>query len=155
MGPDRDPALEGRVLIAAPTRRDAQITCELLERAAIPCEAFEALSSLAAAVYEGVGAIMRWNGNRNIGEGAMSVTQSAAPNLVRYRLEFLKPFKATNTAELLFTPVGEQTLVSWSMYGDTPFMGKLMNLLVNCKGMIEKQFDKGLADLKALAEAKS
>lgn len=58
MGPDRDPALEGRVLIAAPTRRDAQITCELLERAAIPCEAFEALSSLAAAVYEGVGAIM-------------------------------------------------------------------------------------------------
>jgi signal transduction histidine kinase len=55
---DRDPALEGRVLVAAPTRRDARVTCELLERAGIACESFAELPPLATAVHEGVGAIM-------------------------------------------------------------------------------------------------
>ena len=58
MGPEREPRLEGRVLIAAPTRRDARVTCELLERAGIPCESFEELATLASAVHAGVGAIM-------------------------------------------------------------------------------------------------
>jgi hypothetical protein len=33
-------------------------------------------------------------------------------------------------------------------------MGKIMGLLMNCKKMINGQYDKGLANIKAIVEAK-
>jgi signal transduction histidine kinase len=58
MNPDRGTALETRVLVATPTRRDAEVTCALLEKAGVACEAFAEPVALAAAIHEGVGAVM-------------------------------------------------------------------------------------------------
>jgi signal transduction histidine kinase len=58
MHPDGSPALETCVLVAAPTRRDAEVTCVLLERAGVACEAYSDVRELATAVASGVGAIM-------------------------------------------------------------------------------------------------
>lgn len=101
----------------------------------------------------GVGAAMSWSGNNKIGEGKMTITESAASTLIRFRLEFLRPFKATNTAEFAFTPQGNQTLVTWSMTGTSNFMSKGFSLIINCDKMVGKDFEKGLASLKSVVES--
>src|SRR6476620_10568915 len=47
----------------------------------------------------GVGAVYEWDGNKNVGKGRMEVLESAPSSKVRIDLQFLKPFKAHNTAE--------------------------------------------------------
>src|SRR4029450_3509072 len=47
----------------------------------------------------GEGACFRWAGNKNVGEGSMTITESRPNDLIRIRLEFLKPFAATNATE--------------------------------------------------------
>lgn len=100
----------------------------------------------------GTGAIMRWAGNHKVGEGSMTITDSRPSEFVKFRLVFLKPFKATNTAEFAFKSAGNQTTVTWSMYGKNNFMGKAMGLIMNCNKMVGGQFEKGLASMKSIVE---
>lgn len=102
----------------------------------------------------GIGAAYEWKGNRKVGEGALTITDSRPHEFLRMRLEFRKPFAATNTGEFTFTPQGGGTLVVWAMHGENNFMSKLFNVFVDCEKMIGADFEKGLASLKALAEAK-
>jgi hypothetical protein len=83
----------------------------------------------------------------------MTITESATNSLIRFRLEFLRPFKATNTAEFTFAPQGDQTLVTWSMAGTSNFMSKVFGLIINCDKMVGKHFEKGLAGLKSVVES--
>jgi hypothetical protein len=103
----------------------------------------------------GVGATYAWTGNGNVGEGRMTITESHPSDLIRIRLEFLKPFAATHTAEFTFKPAGPKTDLTWSMAGKNNFMAKAMHLFMNMDKMIGGQFEKGLADIKAIAEAGS
>lgn len=101
----------------------------------------------------GVGAVYSWVGNKEVGEGRMTITESRPNELIRLQLEFFKPFAASNTADFTFKPDGDQTLVTWSMSGDKNFMAKAIHLFVSMDRMIGGQFEKGLADMKAIAEA--
>jgi uncharacterized protein YndB with AHSA1/START domain len=101
----------------------------------------------------GVGAVYSWVGNNEVGEGRMTITESRPNELIRLKLEFFKPFAATNTGEFTFKPDGDQTSVTWSMSGDKNFMAKAIHLFVSMDKMIGGQFEKGLADMKAVAEA--
>ena len=107
--------------------------------------------------YEGApagpGAIYTWSGNNEVGEGRMTITDSRPSDLIRVKLEFFKPFAATNTAEFAFKPEGNQTLVTWSMFGEKNFMAKAVHLVMNMDKMIGGQFEKGLADMKSAVEA--
>jgi hypothetical protein len=101
----------------------------------------------------GTGAVMCWAGNKNVGEGSMTITESCANELVQFRLEFLKPFKGTNTAEFIFKPQGDQTHVTWSMYGENNFLSKVIGIFINCEKMVGGQFEQGFANLKEVVEA--
>ena len=101
----------------------------------------------------GVGSSYEWKGNKQVGEGAMTITETSPHQLVRARMDFRKPFAATHTAEFNFRPEGDQTVVSWSMFGDNNFMGKIMTTVVDCDKMVGDEFAKGLAALKASAES--
>ena len=101
----------------------------------------------------GTGAIFGWVGNNQVGEGRMTITESQPDTRVCFKLDFLKPFKATHTAEFSFKPVGDQTLVNWSMSGTNNFMFKAVRLFMNCDKMVGDQFEKGLVDLKAISES--
>jgi len=101
----------------------------------------------------GAGAAMKWEGNCKVGVGKMTITDSQPNNVIRFRLDFEKPMQATNTAEFTFLPDGGGTVVSWSMTGKNTLMGKVMGLFMNCERMVGEQFEKGLASLKAVAEA--
>ena len=100
----------------------------------------------------GVGASYAWAGNNKVGEGRSTITESKPNELVRFRLEFAKPMKATNTAEFTFRPEGDQTVVTWTMSGRNNFVGKAFGLVANCDKMIGGQFEKGLAQMKSLVE---
>lgn len=101
----------------------------------------------------GLGAGYAWAGNSNVGEGRMTIVESRPNELIQVKLEFVKPFAATNTAEFTFVPQGDQTKATWTMYGEQNFVGKLMGTFINCDKMIGGQFEKGLADMKAVSEA--
>ncbi len=107
--------------------------------------------------FEGPGAgtraVFSWDGNAEVGAGRMTIVESVPNELVRFRLDFLKPFEGTNEVAFTFTPEGEQTRVVWSMTGENDFMGKAIGLLMNMDAMIGGDFEQGLADLKALSEA--
>ena len=106
--------------------------------------------------YEGLssgeGAVFAWDGNNQVGEGRLTVTESDPYDLVRIRLDFIKPFATTNTAEFTFEPEGDQTIVTWSMFGKQPFMGKAISLFMDMDKMIGGNFEKGLANMKNIAE---
>lgn len=101
----------------------------------------------------GTGAIMRWAGNSKVGQGSMTITESRPDEFISFKLEFLKPFAATNTAEFSFNYENGQTTVTWSMYGKNDFKGKAIGLIMNCEKMVGGQFEKGLATLKSVVEA--
>ena len=100
----------------------------------------------------GTGAILRWAGNNKVGQGSMTIMESRPDEFIRFKLEFLKPFVATNTAEFTFNTENDQTTVTWSMYGKNDFKGKAIGLIMSCDKMVGGQFEKGLATLKSVVE---
>ena len=98
----------------------------------------------------GAGAAMAWAGNKKVGAGQMTITESQPSGLIRLRLDFQKPMSATNTAEFTFQPEGHQTVVIWSMSGKNNFFFKAFGLFGNCDKMIGGDFEKGLASLKSV-----
>lgn len=104
----------------------------------------------------GVGAKFNWAGNNDVGEGNMTVAESRPNEYVKFQLEFIKPFKGSSIAEFTFKPDGaqtNQTVVSWSMSGKNNFIAKAMGLFMDCDKMLGGYFEKGLANLKTVAES--
>jgi hypothetical protein len=101
----------------------------------------------------GTGAIYRWAGNKEVGEGRMTITESRPSDLIRIKLDFMKPFRASNIAEFTFKSQGNQTAVTWSMTGQNNFMAKAIHLFMNMDKMVGTQFEKGLASMKSVVEA--
>lgn len=103
----------------------------------------------------GTGAVYTWTGNKEVGEGRMTIIESRPNDLIRINLEFFRPFAATNIAEFTFKPEGDQTAVTWSMTGKNNFMAKAIHLFMNMDKMIGAQFEQGLAQMKSVVEAAS
>jgi hypothetical protein len=99
---------------------------------------------------KGVGSHYHWSGNKKAGEGTMEITK-AGPQGVAVDLQFLKPFKATNVTEFTLTPAAGGTDVTWVMKGERNVLMSVMGKLYFDKA-IGKDFDQGLASLKAAAE---
>lgn len=100
----------------------------------------------------GTGAHYAWSGNDKVGQGQMTITASNASQLIVIKLEFEKPFKATNTAEFTFSTHGSHTDVTWAMSGQNNFIGKAMCVFMDMDKMVGKDFEQGLANLKAVVE---
>ena len=101
----------------------------------------------------GPGAIYHWVGNKDVGEGQMTLLESKPNELVRIKLDFIKPFADTSTTEFTFQPDGDQTNVSWSMAGNRNFLAKAVCLFMNMDKLVGTDFEKGLATLKSQTEA--
>lgn len=101
----------------------------------------------------GKGAIYAWTGNKKVGEGRMEILETSAPTKLTIKLDFLKPFEAHNTTEFNLQAKGPETELTWAMRGAQPFMFKVMSVFMNMDQMIGKDFETGLANLKAAAEA--
>jgi uncharacterized protein YndB with AHSA1/START domain len=101
----------------------------------------------------GPGAMYAWTGNDKVGEGRMTIEKSDKPSLVSIKLEFLKPFAATNTATFTFAPAPDGTKTTWAMDGQNNFMAKAASLFMDFDKMVGGDFERGLAALKTAAES--
>ena len=99
----------------------------------------------------GKGAVYEWDGNKNIGQGRMEITDTS-PSKVVFKMDFIKPFEAHNIAEIAMEPKGDVTNVTWAIYGPSPYVSKVMSLVCNIDKMIGKEFETGLANLKTITE---
>jgi len=102
---------------------------------------------------EGVGAASSFEG-KNVGQGNSVITESVPFSIVRSNLEFIKPFAGTQTVDFKLAPQGAQTNVTWAIFGHNNFLSRLMCVFMSMDKMMGATFEKGLADLKAVAEAK-
>jgi hypothetical protein len=101
----------------------------------------------------GPGAVYEWDGNRDIGRGRMEITETSAPSRVTLKLDFIKPFEAHNVVEFTLEARGDATSVTWALHGPASYMSKIMGLFFSVERMVGKDFESGLANLKAVAEA--
>ena len=81
----------------------------------------------------------------------MIITESLPNELIKIKLDFIRPFKATNTTAFTFKPERNQTVVTWTMSGQNNFFSKAFSLFINCDKMVGGQFEKGLAQLNSVA----
>lgn len=100
----------------------------------------------------GVGSTYAWAGDKNVGEGSMRIMEANAPSRVALKLDFVKPFEAHNDVAFALTPQGPATVVTWTMTGPTPFIGKIMHVFMDMDRMVGGDFESGLTAMKAAAE---
>ncbi|MBN8555578.1 MAG: SRPBCC family protein [Deltaproteobacteria bacterium] len=100
----------------------------------------------------GVGAVHTWAGNADVGEGKMTIVESQPNSLIRIKLEFFKPYTAENQAEFTFKPQEGGVLTTWSMDGESKFLPRVFCFFMNMDKMVGNEFEKGLAQIKLIAE---
>lgn len=111
-----------------------------------------AMTRTLGAITAGTGATYAWEGNKEVGQGRMEITQAIAPTKVSIALTFIKPFAANNLTDFDLSSEGGQTKINWAMRGDSPYVAKVMQVFVSMDKMVGKDFESGLAQLKVLAE---
>ena len=103
----------------------------------------------------GQGATYAWEGNGKAGAGRMEIVEAVPAKKVGIQLDFIKPFEGHNVTDFTLAPQPDGTTrVNWEMHGPAPFVSKLMQVFVSMDRVIGKDFDEGLANLKALVEKK-
>jgi uncharacterized protein YndB with AHSA1/START domain len=105
---------------------------------------------------KGVGAVYSWEGNKKVGKGKMTITESQPPTLLRLRLEFMEPFAGIATTTFTLTPEGDKaTGATWAMEGTNNLMGKMFGVFMPLDKAIGGSFEQGLASLKAISETEA
>lgn len=101
----------------------------------------------------GVGATYTWVGNKEVGEGRMTITESTPTSSVVEKLEFIKPWASKCDVHFTIEPEGTGSKVTWAMDGTNDMMAKVMSVFMNMDAMVGKDFEEGLGKLKAVTEA--
>lgn len=98
----------------------------------------------------GVGAAWAWQ-SRSEGDGKMTFTAADPGKRVAFEMYF-PDFGSTSRGELQFVPEGKATRVTWTINGDFGSNPLYHWFGLAADSMTGKDFDGGLANLKALAE---
>ena len=99
----------------------------------------------------GVGGAYIWRGEKS-GAGRMQIVESVPGQRVSAKLEFTKPFEAHNLVDFTLQAQGAGSTVTWAMHGPMPYLNRLMTTFFDMDKTVGKDFEAGLASLKALAE---
>lgn len=109
---------------------------------------------------EGVGARMSWvSENPNVGTGEQWIVESQPHQYVKSGMKF-GDFEGEYYAAFDIKPAGTGTEVTWHYHSDASaagwggkFMAKMFGMFMD--GMIGPDYEKGLANLKTVAEQKN
>ena len=91
-----------------------------------------------------------WDGNEEAGKGCHVITAIVPESKVSSKMMFEKPFESEATSDLILTPQGNSTKVTWTMDCDLDYPMNLMKLFMD--GEMDKSYGKGLSALKAISE---
>lgn len=100
----------------------------------------------------GVGSVYAWLGNSKVGQGRMEILNVSKDEKIIIKLDFIKPMAAQNITEFTLTQWGDETEVCWNMQGKNTTVSKFFSLVFNMDKMVGGSFEKGLHQMKALAE---
>jgi hypothetical protein len=100
----------------------------------------------------GPGAIYEWSGNSDVGAGRMEIKAASAPTRADFAVDFLSPMESHALFAFELTPMDRATEVIWTMRGNSDFVTKLMSVFTSMDAMVGPDFEKGLAQLKAVVE---
>ena len=101
----------------------------------------------------GVGQSYAWSGKK-VGKGKMTIEESVPGQKVGMKLEFVKPMASTATCALTLAGTPTGSFVTWAMDGNHNFIGKAFGMFMNMDNMLGSDIEKGLAQLKTVAEGK-
>ena len=103
----------------------------------------------------GKGSVYVWD-SKEAGSGRMEILDAPAAQAVKIKLDFTQPFEAHNTVDFTLAPqagaASPVTQVTWAMHGPSNFITKLVGVFFSMDAIVGKDFEKGLADLKAVSE---
>lgn len=101
----------------------------------------------------GTGASYSWRGNKKVGEGKLTITESHPAEHVGMRMDFKGQGSAT--ADFNFERADGGTKVTWGMNSDMGMnpIGKYLGLFMD--QMVGGDFEKGLESLKKISESSS
>ena len=100
-----------------------------------------------------VGAISYWKGNKEVGEGEQEITKIEEGKRIEGELRFFKPWKSQSDCYLEVDELsGGNTEVTWGFSGKNKFPMSIMMLFMSMDKMVGKDFEEGLASLKAKLE---
>ena len=99
----------------------------------------------------GKGSAYAWE-SKEVGTGDMLITESVPSSMVKIDLNFSKPFEAHNQVVFSIQPQAGGSVVSWEMAGPAPLISRVMHVFFNIDKMVGKDFEDGLAAMKAAAE---
>jgi len=100
-----------------------------------------------------VGALSKWQGNKEVGEGEQEVTRIVDNERIESQLRFLKPWKSESDAYLqLADNESNGTKFTWGFSGKNKFPMSIMMLFMNMDKAVGKDFEEGLSSLKEILE---
>ena len=105
----------------------------------------------------GEGAIFRWAGNDDVGEGSMTIVKARPAEALDIKLSFIKPFPGDADVGFALQPEGQGTKVTWSIEGEQSFFERLICtvMMLDMDTMIGADYEQGLAALKAVSEGRA
>lgn len=91
-----------------------------------------------------------WEGNDDVGKGCHKITALVLNQQQSTKMTFYEPFESDATSDIILTPEGNNTKVTWTMDCEMDYPMNLMKLFMDSQ--MEKSYGGGLKTLKALAE---
>lgn len=101
-----------------------------------------------------VGFVSAWESKMDeVGKGEQEITKMEPNARIDYELRFMEPFEAKDNAYMTFESEGDNaTKVSWGFNGKMPYPMNLMLLFMDMDGMLGKDLQQGLDNLKGVLE---
>ncbi|WP_447951068.1 SRPBCC family protein [Chryseobacterium koreense] len=91
-----------------------------------------------------------WSGNDKVGKGCHEITALVPNQKQSTKMVFKEPFESDATSDLILTPEGNGTKVTWTMDCELDYPMNLMKLMMDSQ--MEKSYGSGLKSLKAISE---
>ncbi len=96
-----------------------------------------------------MGFVLAWNGNKQAGEGEQEIKKLVENKRMDIELRFVRPMAGVAQAPMeLEAKSPDETIVTWGMSARMPYPANIMLLLGNIEGMLGKELDESLVNLK-------
>ena len=88
--------------------------------------------------------------NNDAGAGCQEIKELVVNEKQKTEMTFIKPFEGQAISEIMLTPEGNSTKVTWTMDTEQDPMMKIMRPMMDYQ--MGKSYEEGLSNLKKLAE---
>lgn len=98
-----------------------------------------------------VGAVHRWSGNDDVGEGEQTIT-AITPDRIDIEVRFKRPFESTSPSFMAFRENGQGTKVNWGFDMHIAFPWNGMAMFTDVDAGVGADYERGLKILKKNCE---